>query len=182
MAPLRLCFVCLGNICRSPSAAVLFTSMLEHAGVADAVQVSSAGTSDWHAGEGIDPRAGEALLARGYDGSRHVAKTFSAADLRTHDLVLAMDRENERALRRLAATAASRRPAGGRGPAATAPTADRLGEIRLLRSYDPEAVRRGQLDVPDPYYGGPHGFERVLDILERACRGLLDDVVGRLRR
>ncbi|HLZ37812.1 MAG TPA: low molecular weight protein-tyrosine-phosphatase [Mycobacteriales bacterium] len=154
----RIVFVCLGNICRSPMAEVVFRSLLEDAGLADRVAVSSAGTGEWHVGEGVDRRAMRALHARGYDASAHRARQFAHDWFDQHDLVLALDSANLATLRRLAPS-----------PLATE-------KVRLLRSYDAEAVRRGDLDVPDPHYGGPDGFGRVLDLLERACRGLLVEV------
>jgi protein-tyrosine phosphatase len=157
-APYRVAFVCLGNICRSPTAEIVFRRMVEEAGLADLVSVSSSGTGDWHVGEPIDRRAGEELASHGYDGWAHVAAQFARRSFAGADLVVAMDRENDRDLRRLAPDSAS------------------AAKIRLLRSYDPDAARTGDLDVPDPYYGGADGFPRVFAVIERACRRLLDEV------
>ena len=151
---IRVCFVCLGNICRSPTAEGLFRGLVEQAGLADDFVIDSAGTSGWHVGEPPDVRATEAAAERGYElggGSRK----FVAADFPRFDYVLAMDGENLADLRRLSRSAEER------------------AKISLLRDH--EAGAQGQ-DVPDPYYGGDDGFEDVLDICERGCRGLLDTI------
>ena len=150
----RVCFVCLGNICRSPMAEAVFRRTVEEAGLAGAVAVSSAGTGGWHVGDGADRRALAALRARGYDGSAHRARQFAHDWFAAHDLVVALDRDNERTLRRLA----------GDDPGATA-------KIRLFRAGD---------EVPDPYYGGSEGFEHVLDLVEEAAEALLAEVRARL--
>jgi protein-tyrosine phosphatase len=150
--PYRICLVCMGNICRSPMAEAVLRALLDRAGLADAVVVDSAGLGDWHVGDDADHRARTALRLRGYPLS-HAARQFDRAWFAERDLVLALDRNNLHSLRRLAPDAAS---------------ADRIG---LLRSYDPEAG--DDLDVPDPYYGGAEGFEHALDLVERACAGLV---------
>jgi protein-tyrosine phosphatase len=144
----HLCFVCSGNICRSPSAALVVAEHLRRAGLADRVRVSSAGIGPWHAGEPIDRRSGEVLAAHGYP-VEHVAAQVGAEHLDA-DLFLAMDRGHEKALRALV---------------------DDPSRIRLMRSFDPGAT--GDLDVPDPYYGGSAGFEEVLSMIEEATPGLL---------
>jgi protein-tyrosine phosphatase len=144
----HICFVCTGNICRSPSAEVVFREKLREAGLAGRVRVSSAGTGDWHEGEGIDERAGEALARQGYP-VEHVAAQVGAGHLGA-DLLVAMDRGHEKALRALV---------------------DDPSRVRLLRSFDPDA---DGTDVPDPYYGGPAGFDAVLVMIEDACAGLLE--------
>ncbi|MDX1649199.1 MAG: low molecular weight protein-tyrosine-phosphatase [Myxococcota bacterium] len=151
----RVCFVCLGNICRSPTAEAVFRGLVREAGLEDRIAVESAGTGHWHVGEPPDPRAREAARARGV-ALEGRARQFAAEDFGRFDQVVAMDRENLRALRRLAARAS--------GDAAAA--------IALLRDFEPGA-RPGSRDVPDPYYGGEDGFDEVLDLCERACRGLL---------
>ena len=153
--PYRICLVCLGNICRSPMAAAVLREQLGEAGLAAAVEVDSAGTGAWHVGHGADRRARAALKARGY-AERHTARQFDAAWFAQRDLVLAMDTANLRELRRLA------------------PDPDTAARVRLLLSYDPGAGP--DLDVPDPYYGGRDGFEHVLDLLERACAGLVAEL------
>jgi protein-tyrosine phosphatase len=156
---MRLCFVCMGNICRSPTAHGVMEHLVREAGLAGRIEIDSAGTGAWHVGELPDPRARAAAKRRGYDLT-HRARTFSAADFGRFDLVLAMDRDNLASLQRLA-----------RGRAeATA--------IRLLRSFDPDAPEGAE--VPDPYYREDDGFEHVLDICERACRGLLEHERARL--
>jgi len=148
----RICFVCLGNICRSPIAEIVMRALLVDAGLTDRVDVSSAGTGDWHIGERADPRTVDVLSRHGYDGSSHRAQQFVAAMFADNDLVVAMDKNNLAALRLLA-------PPG------------REDDVRLLRSFDPDA---DGTDVPDPYYGGADGFDEVLAMVEAACQGLLD--------
>jgi low molecular weight protein-tyrosine phosphatase len=161
--PYRVCFVCSGNICRSPTAEAVLRRQLAEAGLDGQVVVDSAGLGDWHVGGGADSRSAATLRQRGYPAWEHRARQFTAADFADRDLVVALDSGHERALRRLAPTAADR------------------DKVRLLRSYDPAAAAgSGELDVPDPYYGGADGFEHVLDLIEAACRGLLAEVRTRL--
>ena len=158
---MRILFVCMGNICRSPTAEAVMRSLLEEAGLAD-VEVESAGTGGWHAGEPPDARATDAAARRGVvlEGA---ARQVRASDFADFDLILAMDRGNLRELREIAPDAASR------------------AKIRLLREFDPASAGAPDLDVPDPYYGGDRGFETVLDQLEAACRGLLAELRARER-
>ena len=142
--------VCLGNICRSPTAEVVLASAVAEAGLADVVRVDSCGTGDWHLGERIDERAGTVLVAAGYDPSRHRARQYDDT-WAERDLLLAMDEANLRDL-------------GGRS--------ERVG---LFRDFDP--IGTGG-EVPDPYYGGPRGFEEVLTMVERTSAAL----VGELER
>lgn len=125
------------------------------------VEVESAGTGDWHVGSPPDDRATSAAAARGVELAGE-ARQVTPEDFERFDWVIAMDAQNLEDLRALAA-----RAPGGSEPA-------------LLRSFDPEAVAAGELDVPDPYYGGPEGFEQVLDLVERACERLLDEVESEL--
>ena len=155
---MRICFVCLGNICRSPTAEGVMARLLRDAGLADRVTIDSAGTGDWHTGELADPRTRVAAKRRGLELT-HRARQFTRADFDRFDLVVAMDTDNLRHLKLMA---------GHR----TTP------EIRLLCSFDP-ASPPGAC-VPDPYAGGPDGFEEVLDLCERACAGLLDHVRAKL--
>jgi protein-tyrosine phosphatase len=150
----RILFVCMGNICRSPTAEGVMRHLLEREALTDEIEVDSAGTGAWHAGSPPDERATEAARARGIvlEGT---ARQVTDEDFEEFDLILCADAENVAALREMA-------PLG---------TEDR---IRLLRSYDPDGD--GDLDVPDPYYGGDHGFEEVLDQVEAACRGLLTEI------
>lgn len=156
---MRICFVCSGNICRSPSAEVVTRALVARAGLADEIEVCSAGIGDWHVGERADPRSAEALTARGYDASTHRARQFRPGWFDEHDLVVAMDRSHLRDLRRMAGAADQ-------------------DKVRLLTSFGPDATDE---DVPDPYYGGPDGFSDVLDLVERYCAALLADVRQRLR-
>jgi protein-tyrosine phosphatase len=159
----RVCFVCTGNICRSPTAEAVFRRRLAEAGLADRVEVDSAGLGDWHVGAGADERAVAALRARGYPAWTHAAKQFTRADFAGRDLVVALDAGHEDQLRRIAPT-----------------TADRA-KIRMLRSYDPAAAGDpAGLDVPDPYYADDDGFAHVLDLVESACAGLLREVESTL--
>jgi protein-tyrosine phosphatase len=150
----RVLFVCLGNICRSPTAAAVLRAGADRRGIA--VEVDSAGTDGWHAGEGADPRSSRHAADRGYDLSPHRARAVQTDDFDRFDLILAMDRSN---LARLEASC----------PALLRPN------LRLALDFATEAAER---EVPDPYREGPHGFERVLDLLEDACAGLLDAVEG----
>ncbi|NJD18619.1 MAG: low molecular weight phosphotyrosine protein phosphatase [Gemmatimonadetes bacterium] len=147
-------FVCLGNICRSPLAEGVFRHLVAEAGLADRFVVESAGTGAWHVGEPADPRSVEVAAAHGVtlNGS---ARQVVAEDLRAFDVVLAMDRENLAALEEMAS--------------ATGGTA----RLHLLRSFDPAADGD---EVPDPYYGGPRGFERVFAMVHSACEGLLSEL------
>jgi protein-tyrosine phosphatase len=149
----RLCFVCLGNICRSPMAEAVMRSMLVDAGLDATVELCSAGTGVWHVGEEADPRAAAALARAGYDASAHRARHFTGDWFARNDLVLAVDHSTLSALEQLA------------------PPQQR-GKLRLLREFDPQAD--GDLDVPDPFYGGRTGFDEVLAMVERSCRGLLE--------
>lgn len=154
---MRILFVCLGNICRSPTAEGVLRQHLRHAGLADRVEVASAGTGDWHVGQGPDQRTCRAALARGYDLSRQRAQQVTPAHFADYDLVLAMDSSNLRDLQAL-------RPSNAKG------------ELDLfLRRYG-AAVD----EVPDPYHGGADGFEQVLDLIEDACQALLVEIKGRL--
>ena len=156
---MRLLFVCLGNICRSPTAEGVMRRLVREAGMEDRVELDSAGTGDWHVGSPPDPRAVAAARRRGtaLEGS---ARTVTGEDFERFDLVLAADRANEREL------------------LARAPDAAAREKVRLLRSFDPASVQRGDLEVPDPYYGADGGFDEVLDIVEAACRGLLDEIAA----
>ncbi|MFD8810423.1 low molecular weight protein-tyrosine-phosphatase [Streptomyces sp. NPDC059627] len=148
----RVCFVCTGNICRSPMAESVFRARTAEAGLDDRVEADSAGTGGWHEGDGADPRTVRVLTEHGYDGD-HTARQFQASWFARLDLVIALDSGHLKALRRLA------------------PTEEDARKVRLLRSYDPAAG--DDLDVPDPYYGGLDGFEECLEMVEAASEGLL---------
>ena len=156
---MRICFVCSGNICRSPTAEAVLRTLADETGLD--VQVDSAGTGGWHAGDDMDERSRATLESAGYRFDRHRAKQFTPAHFAERDLVVALDAGHRDVLWWLAAETAD-------------PDAAR-GKIVMLRAFDPEAPPH-ELDVPDPYYGGPNGFEDVLDLIERACRGLLDEL------
>jgi protein-tyrosine phosphatase len=159
---IRICFVCLGNICRSPTAHGVMLRLVAEAGLGAAIEVDSAGTAAYHVGELPDERSRVAAHRRGIELS-HRARQFGAADLDRFDLVVAMDGDNLSRLDRL------RRLAGGRA----------RPPIVLLRSFDPTAAPGAA--VPDPWSGGDDGFEQVLDQCERACAGLLAHVRDQLR-
>jgi protein-tyrosine phosphatase len=154
--PVRVLFVCLGNICRSPTAEGVMRSLLREQGMEREVQLDSAGTGGWHVGSPPDSRAAEAAQARGImlEGA---ARSVTEADFEEFDLLVAMDRENASVLRQLA------------------PGEEARGKIHLLREFDP-ASNTADLDVPDPYYGAPDGFDQVLDLVHAACAGLLEDI------
>ncbi|MFF3206208.1 low molecular weight protein-tyrosine-phosphatase [Streptomyces sp. NPDC002962] len=159
----RVCFVCTGNICRSPMAESVFRARVGDAGLEALVGVESAGTGGWHEGEDADPRARSVLEEHGY-ALDHTARRFEPSWFARLDLVIALDAGHLKALRLLA------------------PTEEDAAKIRLLRSYTPAAA--DDLDVPDPYYGGLSGFEECLEMVEEASAGLLaavrDDVEGHM--
>ncbi len=154
---MRVLFVCLGNICRSPSAEGVMRSLVAEAGLGEAIELDSAGTGSWHVGDPPDPRATAAARLRGIalEGS---ARQVSPEDFEDFDLVIAMDRQNMRELRRLA------------------PGDSERAKVRLLREFDPRSAGSEDLDVPDPYYGAPGGFDEVLDLVQAACAGLLGEI------
>jgi protein-tyrosine phosphatase len=151
---MRVLFVCMGNICRSPTAEGVFREFARRHAPDLELEVDSAGTHDYHVGEPPDPRALKAASTRGLDISGLRARQVEAADFERFDLILAMDRLNYETLR-------ERSPPAFRS------------RIRLLLEFADDASRE---DVPDPYYGGPQGFEEVLDLLEEAAAGLLAEV------
>lgn len=157
---MRLLFVCMGNICRSPSAEGVFRRVLAERAPDIAVEIDSAGTHDYHVGNPPDRRAIDAARRRGIDLTTLRARQVSVDDFERFDLILAMDDENVEALKRRAPSVYHSR-------------------IRLLMEFAVEAPVR---HVPDPYYGGAPGFEQVLDLLEQASEGLLDEVLKRQRR
>lgn len=151
----RIALVCLGNICRSPTAEVVLRRFLDDAEV-DGITVESCGTGVWHRGEPMDRRSAEVLRAAGYDPDRHRARHFDATWY-DHDLILVMDAAN-------------------RSDVLAELPADRHDRVRMFRSYDPEAP---DADVPDPWYGGTAGFLDVLAIVERTARAITDEVAAR---
>jgi len=154
---MRVLFVCLGNICRSPTAEGVLRHKLQLAGLAGRVEVASAGTGNWHVGGAPDKRTQRAAMRRGYDLSAQRAQQVVAADFNHYDLILAMDLSNLRDLKAL-------QPANGKA-----------GLDLFLRRFD--GVKD---EVPDPYYDGEAGFEEVLDLVESACDLLVIELKGRL--
>lgn len=156
--PTKLLFVCLGNICRSPTGEGVMRHLVEDEGVAERFEIDSAGTGSWHIGDTPDARSVAAAAARGIviEGR---ARQVTGADFDHYDLILAADRYNFRDLQ------------------AIAPTDEDEAKVRMLREFDPMSTP-DDLDVPDPYYGGPSGFDDVIDLVEAACRGLLADVLA----
>jgi protein-tyrosine phosphatase len=150
---MRILFVCMGNICRSPTAEGVMRRLVEGAGLD--IEIDSAGTGAWHAGDPPDRRATLAARSRGIT-LEGAARQVTPDDFRSFDLLIALDRANLREL------------------LAVAPDEEAAEKVRLLREFDPDAG--GDLDVPDPYYGADRGFETVLDMVEAACRGLIDEL------
>jgi protein-tyrosine phosphatase len=157
--PIRVLMVCTGNICRSPTAEGVLRRKLTDAGLADRVEVESAGTVDYHAGSPPDHRAQQSAVRRGYDLSRQRARQLRDSDFERFDLLLAMDTDH---LDRLVDLCP--------GPL--------IGRVKLLMDYSPTRPRGAS--VPDPYYGAPAGFERVLDMIEEACEGLISELRARV--
>lgn len=148
---MRILFVCMGNICRSPMAEGVFRALVEQAGLSSSVEVDSAGTHAYHEGESPDPRARTVTASRGYNLSGMRARRVIEADFSRFDLIVAMDRQNLAWLRR--SCIAGHQP-----------------KLRLFLEF---ADGLASDEVPDPYYGGTEGFEKVLDLCETAARGLL---------
>jgi protein-tyrosine phosphatase len=161
-SPFRITVVCLGNICRSPIGEAVLRDRLAAAGLGDRVRVDSAGTGDWHLGHPADPRALATLDAAGYPHA-HVARQIRPHWLDGIDLLLAMDEANYADLRRM--------KGGADEP-----------DLRMMRSFDPDLAHlpepHPQLDVPDPYYGGPEGFVEVLHMIEKAADGIVDGLLA----
>ncbi len=155
----KVLFVCLGNICRSPTAEAVFTQYVKKAGLSEFVAVDSAGTGGYHVGEPPDKRAVKIAAKRGYDLSQLRARKFEIQDFELFDTILAMDNSNYSDLYRLA-DAAQRK------------------KLRLFLDYHPDP---DWSDVPDPYYGGAEGFEQVLDLCEEASKYLLENLRKELR-
>ena len=156
---MRILFVCLGNICRSPTAEAVLRELAAREAPELTLEVDSAGTAEYHVGQPPDPRTRAAAARRGYDLSALRARTVESTDFERFDLILAMDRDNLKALRRRAPSHSHER-------------------LRLFLEFSPDAAPE---DVPDPYYGGPNGFEEVLDLVEAATRGLLKHLRQRSR-
>ncbi|AZM47237.1 protein tyrosine phosphatase [Streptomyces sp. WAC 06738] len=153
-APFRVCFVCTGNICRSPMAEAVFRARVAEAGLDGEIEVDSAGTDGWHIGEAADPRAAAVLTGHGYE-LVHTARQFTPDWFAERDLVLGLDGGHVRRLLKIA------------------PTPVDAEKVRLLLSFAPDL---DLTDVEDPYYGGTRGFEEALDLIETAAEGLLQAV------
>lgn len=149
-------FVCLGNICRSPTAHGVFESLVKAKGLAEQIHIDSCGTGGWHIGESPDKRATAHARKRGYDLSHLRARQVQSNDFYEFDYILAMDEAN-------------------------------LRELDLLCPKDAKVIPQlflsfgdySETEVPDPYYGGERGFEHVLDLVESACEGLLEDILSK---
>lgn len=160
--PVRVCFVCSGNICRSPTAEVVLRRLADDAGRAGSLSIDSAGTGGWHAGDDMDPRARRTMVHAGYDVAPHCARQFEATDFAERDLVVALDAGHHHALWWLATQ--------------TDDVDAARAKIVLLRSFDPQWHEGEDRDVPDPYYGGADGFKDVLAMIERGSAGLLQAI------
>jgi protein-tyrosine phosphatase len=165
MKTISICFVCLGNICRSPTAEGVMRHLLREARMDGHITVDSAGTGDWHLGDAPDERAQRAAAKRGYDLSALRGRQIAVPDFERFDLLIAMDDANLAALRQICPP-------------------DQRDKLRLLMEFVPESDRRwaGEREVVDPYFGDAAGFEQVLDQCEVACRGLLAALHPQLAR
>lgn len=152
---IRLLFVCLGNICRSPAAEGIMISLVEKNGLQEIIEVDSAGTSNWHQGELPDERMRFHGERRGYNFCSH-ARKFKTSDFENFDYILVMDSQNFSTVK------------------AMAPSPEHLSKLHMMTEYSLQDPRHDH--IPDPYYGGSSGFELVLDLLEDACEGLLQDI------
>ncbi len=150
----RILFVCLGNICRSPAAEAIFLGKIQKRGLLKDFEVDSAGTGAWHVGKLADSRMRDSALERGIE-IRSIARKIKLSDFLDFDLILTMDNDNLHAVNQLACSQ----------------DLDYNVKIEPILSY---AKRTKLLEVPDPYYGGSKGFEKVLDLLDDACEGLLE--------
>ncbi len=155
---IKVCFVCLGNICRSPLAEGVFKSLVRAEGLENTIFTSSAGVGGWHIGESPDPRMMKTAKKNGIVLDSR-ARQFQKDDFHRTDLILAMDQSNMQALLQLS------------------PSGEASEKLRLFRSFEP--ANRGDLDVPDPYYGGDGGFDHVFDIVQRTCPRILEFIKDR---
>lgn len=155
MAKTKVLFICMGNICRSPTAEGVFVELLKRRGMEEDIHVESAGTHAYHVGKAPDPRAREAAMKRGIDLGGQTARRVDVADFELFDYLLAMDRDNLVMLHEICPP-------------------DQRHKLGLFLEYAPHL---GETEVPDPYYGGASGFERVLDMIEAASEGLLESIL-----
>jgi protein-tyrosine phosphatase len=154
---MKILFVCMGNICRSPAADGIMVHMVQEAGLSDEITIDSAGTGGWHAGQPADRRMRAHAKARGYD-LPSIARQVEPNDFVDFDLILVMDQQNQRDIREFA------------------PKRELMAKVRQFCDY---AKDRPEHEVPDPYYGGDAGFEQVLDIVENGCKHLLEEIQSR---
>ena len=150
----KVLFVCLGNICRSPTAHGVFRKLVIDQGLTDRIEIDSAGTGAWHIGKAPDSRAQATARNRGIDMSDLRARQVDSGDFMVYDYVLAMDESNLSNLKAMVLDSSNTQP-------------------KLFMDYAPA---RSEREVPDPYYGGDEGFEHVFDMVEDACFGLLEDI------
>ncbi|MCP4699629.1 MAG: low molecular weight phosphotyrosine protein phosphatase [Gammaproteobacteria bacterium] len=155
---IKVLFVCMGNICRSPSAEGVFTQLIKRELLHDKIRVDSAGTHAYHVGDPPDQRAQEAAQRRDIDLSQLRGRKATRADFDEFDYILAMDRDNYADLRAQCSS-------------------EQAKKLFLFLDFAPQLKVK---DVPDPYYGGPHGFEQVLDLIQAAAEGLLAEICKRL--
>ena len=155
----KICFVCLGNICRSPTAEGIFQHLIDDRGLEDYFEIDSAGTSAYHIGESANSKSQRTAQSHGIT-LHSKARQFKQFDLEHYDLILAMDNENLRNVRQMA-------------------NGDQEAKIGRMRDFDPQP---DDGEVPDPYYGGPEGFENVFQIVKRSCENLLDELESHVQR
>lgn len=160
MTTKKILFVCLGNICRSPSAEAVFTGLVNKSGLAKMYEIDSAGTGGWHVGKPADKRMQKHAIRRGYDLTSIGRQFDPESDFDRFDIIVAMDDENVATLKQLARNQ------------------DDEKKIQKMTDFSKEW---GYSEVPDPYYGGDEGFELVLDLLEDACEGLLEATKKQLK-
>lgn len=161
MMKMKLLFICLGNICRSPAAEGIMRQMLEERALSADILVDSAGIGSWHVGEQPDRRMQKHAARRGYDLSALRARQFRSDDFRKFDYIVVMDEENYHDVMARGRVYADAR--------------------KVLRMKDYFIRYKGQQSVPDPYYGGAEGFERALNLIEDGCEGLLKDLVNKIK-
>ena len=157
MSEVRVLFVCMGNICRSPLAHGLFEHRVEEAGLSDRISIDSAGTHAYHVGEKPDPRSQQTAQSHGIDLSSQRARKVTGSDFEKFDYVVAMDRDNHAIL-------SSQCPA------------EYSHKLKLFLEYAPQL---SETEVPDPYYGGDSGFEHVYQLIDAAADGLMADIRSR---
>ncbi|MDG0970030.1 MAG: low molecular weight phosphotyrosine protein phosphatase [Porticoccaceae bacterium] len=163
MAKVSVLFVCLGNICRSPTAHAVFQSLVDQRGLTNIIDVDSAGTGDWHLGHAPDRRSTEVAAMAGYDMSALRSRLVNSDDFYRFNYVVAMDAKNLSDLKKMAPT-------------------DFTGNLSLLLAFSTQSKFSSIHEVPDPYYGGGDGFPLVLDMVVDSCTGLLDYIVTQINR